>query len=469
MQPISFHELIAATGGIPVGIDRLDETVGRVEIDSRRVRPGDLFFAMTGKKQDGHKYVKAAFSAGAVAAVVDAAKANKVQGPRIEVENTLEALWKLSNWYRRQFETLVIGITGSVGKTTTRRMIASVLSGRFPGSESPHNYNNEFGVPLSLLQIEPQHEFAVIEMGASKTGDIETLAAIAQPEVGALTAIAPAHLDEFGSLDNIVRTKAELIEALPESGFAVLNGDDKHLVQMSLKAACPVILVGEREHNHLRATDVVARNESLEFNVGSTRFVVPVSGRQNLTAALIAIAIGRQIDLNDLQIAEGLQTFTPAPGRSQLLRIGSWTVIDDTYNASPASMSAACQTLKGWQTTGKRIFVAGDMLTLGDWTQDFHRLLGEELYRSKFDRMIAVGSQAAVVAGSARKLGMDAGCLGACRDHDLALMLLDCWLEPGDVVLVKGSRDMKMEAVVTGLHRLSEQRLQSDSAERRAA
>ncbi|SFJ67413.1 UDP-N-acetylmuramoyl-tripeptide--D-alanyl-D-alanine ligase [Planctomicrobium piriforme] len=469
MQTILFQDLIAATGGNPVGIADLEQPITRIETDSRKIRPGDLFWALEGKRFDGHKFVKQALAAGAIAAVVDQTKSQRIQGPKIEVEETVPALWRLANWYRKQFEALVISVTGSVGKTTTRRMITSVLSARYAGMESPDNFNNQYGVPLSLLMLEPHHEFAVIELGASRVGDIEELAAVAEPEVGAITAIGPAHLDEFGTLEAIVRTKGELIEAIPPTGFVVLNGDDRLVRQMTARARCPAILVGEREHNNVRACDVTLENNYLKFRVDNSNFELTVTGRHNLNAALTAIAIGRQLEMTDAEIGYGLRNFQSVAGRSNPLQVGSWTVIDDTYNANPLSMSAACQILEDWQTKGKRILVTGDMLSLGDWTRDFHRLFGEEVARSTVKNLIAVGSQAAVVAGSARKNGMDAGCLGVCRDHDLALMLLDCWLQPGDVVLVKGSRGMRMEAIVTGLQRLAENRVSSETEHRKAA
>jgi UDP-N-acetylmuramoyl-tripeptide--D-alanyl-D-alanine ligase len=468
MRAISFEELIAATGGTPVGIDDLSRTFSRVEIDSRKVAGGDLFWALEGKRHDAHKFVKQALTAGAMAVVVDAAKSRKMTCPRIEVENTLAALWQLAHWYRKQFDALVIAVTGSVGKTTTRRMITSVLSVRFAGVESPHNFNNHFGVPLSLLQLERHHEFAVIELGASHTGEIEGLALMSQPEVGVITAIGPAHLDEFGSLDAIIQTKGELLQVLPESGFAVLNGDDRAVRGMAERSSCSVIFVGERDDNDIQATKIDYGNADLSFQVGASRYQLAVAGKHHLPAALIAVAIGMQFDMTPEEIALGLKKYEPAPGRCDTLEIGGWTVIDDTYNANPLSMSAACQALQSWQTHGKRILVTGDMLSLGEWSRDFHRLFGEEVARAGIDYLVAVGSQAAAVAGSARKLGMDAGCLAVCRDHDTALMLLDCWLTRGDVVLVKGSRGMRMEAIITGLRKLAEQQAEQSQDSRAA-
>jgi len=469
MQPTSFQDLINVTGGTPVDIDDCAAQFCRIATDSRTIQPGDLFWALEGEKHDGHRFAKQALNSQAIAAVVSADKAQKIRGPRIEVDDTQSALWRFANWYRKQFEALVISVTGSVGKTTTRRMIASVLSTRYSGMQSPENFNNHYGVPLSLLQLEEEHEFAVIELGASRIGEIEELSAVAEPEVGAITAIGPAHLDEFGTLEQIIRTKGELLEALPPSGFAILNGDDRHVRQMAARSACPVILVGEREHNQVRATNVTLENNYLRFDVGPSSFELTVTGRHHLTAALTAIAVARQLEMSDAEIAYGLKNFQPASGRSLPISMGSWMVIDDTYNANPLSMSAACQILNDWKTTGKRILVTGDMLSLGEWSEDFHRLFGEEVARSQVNVLISVGNHAGTVIGSAKKCGMDAGVLGVCRDHDLALTLLDCWLEPEDIVLIKGSRGMRMEAIVQGLQKLADARKNLETISSRAA
>lgn len=453
MRAITFDELIDATGGVPVGFSHPSLNISHIETDSRRIQPGDLFWALEGETHNGHDYVDAAFKSGAIAAVVEADQCQSEH--TIRVEDSLMALWDLADWYRKQFDALVIGVTGSVGKTTTRRMIASVLSARFQGVESPRNYNNHIGVPLSLLQLESHHDFGVFELGASKLGDIADLMDVINPEVGVITAIGPSHLDEFGSYENIIQTKGELIERLPAEGFTVLNGDDRNVRRLAERASCPVLLVGERSHNDLIATEVISNNQELRFHLNDFEFRVPATGRHHLTAALIAIAVARQIDMTDTEIQQGLQSYVPCEGRSETRSIGPWTVINDTYNANPISMSAACRTLRDWQTEGKKILVVGDMLSLGEWSENFHLLLGEEVTRSKIDRLISIGSQAAHVAGSARKNGMDAGCLGTCQDPETAMMLLDLWLEPGDVILLKGSRGMKLETFIPRLQQLA--------------
>ncbi|MCA9081879.1 MAG: UDP-N-acetylmuramoyl-tripeptide--D-alanyl-D-alanine ligase [Planctomycetaceae bacterium] len=451
MQPVSLRELIAAIHGQPVGIDAVDVPVDRIETDSRDVRPGDVFWALIGQNDDGHHYLQQALRQGAVACVVEAERLTDDRQQMILVEDTLLALWDFAEWYRRQFDALVIGVTGSVGKTTTRHMVHTVLGQQFVGVESPRNFNNHFGVPLSLLQLGSEHEYAVIELAASQVGEIADLASIAHPEVGLITAIGPAHLDEFGSLEQIVQTKGELVAAIPGSGFAVLNGDDTLVRQLAARAACPVIFVGEQRDNDLVAQWVRSENGQLRFQVDSTSFDVPVVGRHHLTSAMMAIAIGRQIDMSDAEIAAGLRSYRPVSGRSELLHIGPWLVVDDTYNANPLSMLAACQTLQDWQGANKRILVTGDMLSLGNASDEYHQQLGQFIAHTGINQLVAVGSQAALVAGSAKEHGMDAGCLGVCGDVETARMLLDCWLEPGDVILVKGSRNMQMEQFVNYL------------------
>lgn len=455
MQPVSLRQLIAATDGRASGLENLETPVQRIAIDSRRVRAGDVFWALKGTRHNGQNYVDQAWQNSAMAAIVEDASVVKPGRPAIIVEDTLLALWDFSHWYRQQFDALVIGVTGSVGKTTTRQMLNAALSTRFQGVQSPENYNNEFGVPLSLLEIEGDHEFAILELGASHEHEISDLARVALPEVGVITAIAPSHLEGFGSMEVIRRAKGELLEALPESGFAVLNGDDDNVRQLAPSAACRVIYVGEQPRNDLVAKWVRVENGWLRFRVDQSEFHVPVIGRHHLISAMVSVAIGREVDMTDEEIADGLRMFEAPPGRCQLQRFGPWTIIDDTYNANPASMAAACRTLRDWNTTHGKVIVLGDMLELGEQSRTYHEQLGALLAGMEFRHAIAVGPQAAAVAGSAKTAGMDAGCLGVCSDVQTARLLLDCWLQPGDVVLVKGSRGMKMEQVVEQLRQMA--------------
>jgi UDP-N-acetylmuramoyl-tripeptide--D-alanyl-D-alanine ligase len=460
MQAVRISDLIAATHGRAVGIDDPRAGFERIETDSRKVRRGDVFWALSGRQFDGHDFLSEAVARGAALCIVEALKLGGQRLPAVAVDDTLRALWDFGAWYRSTLDTLVVAVTGSVGKTTTRNMLCAALGARFQGVQSPQNYNNHIGVPLSLCLLHPQHEFAAIELAASRVGEIAQLAAIARPEIGVVTAIGPAHLDEFGTLDNIARAKGELLEALPDTGFAVINGDDEQVRGIAGRASCRVLTAGERASNDVVARRIEIDNDSLRFQVDRSRFTVHAAGRHHLTAAVLTVAVAREVGMDDAEIAAGLQTFRPAAGRCQVLSIGDWTVIDDSYNASPRSMHAACELLRNWQGAHHRLLVTGDMLALGRDSTDYHREFGTFAARSGVDRLVAVGAQAATVAGSAMQAGMDAGCLGACHDLETLAVLLDCWLEAGDVVLVKGSRGMQMERAVERLRQLADARKQ---------
>jgi len=455
MSPFTLHQLISAVRGQPIGAVNLDARVERIETDSRKIRRGDLFWALRGERFDGHAFLGEAASRGAVACVAQPEYLQGMTVPSIAVEDTLYALWDLAAWYRNLFEPMVIGVTGSVGKTTTRHLLHTVLSQQFPGVQNPANFNNHIGLPLSLLGLESRHEFAVLEMGASQRGEIRSLAALARPEVAVLTRIAPTHLDQFGSLETISETKGELLEAIPDTGFAVLNGDDHLIRHLASQASCRVILVGENPENDVIARYVTNDDGLIRFCVDRSEFALPAVGRHHLLAATIAVAVGREIDMSDEAIAAGLAAFEAVPGRCRLLAIGDWLVIDDTYNASPASMAAACETLADWKNARKRILVVGDMLSLGTETEAFHRQLGQRIGSTSIDNVLVIGSQAGQVGTSARQAGLDPGCLGVCPDFDTLTTLLDCWLEPGDIILVKGSRGMRMEQVIDILQHLA--------------
>lgn len=456
MQPTTLQELIDATGGRPVGARRSLVVSGPVTIDSRQVQPKGIFWAVPGERLDGHDFLADAWKRNAALCVIDEQHESQVgwsfrRRPYLVVHDTVQALQHFAAWHRQRSDAFVVGITGSVGKTTTRQMLHAVLSAGNRGVQSPANFNNHLGVPLSLLQVSPEDEFCVLEMGASRVGEIRALCDIAQPEAGILTAIAPAHLDEFGSLDNVMQAKSELITSIGEQGFAVINGDDERCRALTGKCRCEVILVGEHAFNDVVASHVEHHNGRLSFRVERTPFQVAAAGRHLLTSALATIALARQIEMDDELIAAGLAKFQPGHGRCHPRSIGNWTVIDDTYNASPASMMAACRLLAEWQTTGKKLLCLGDMLALGSESENYHRQLGAFISKSAIDRLIAIGEGAILAAEHARAGGMDPGCIGICLDDAMAHFLFDLWLEPGDVILVKGSRGMGMERFITHL------------------
>lgn len=452
MERVSLHQLRAAVGGRVVGADA-EVWFDGISVDSRTIRQGEAFWALPGERHDGHDYISEAQRRGAVLCVAEENRLNDISGPTLLVPCTLTALGEWARWTRQQHDALVIGVTGSVGKTTTRELIYSALRGQFQGIRSQRNYNNEVGLPLTLLDLRRDHEFAVLEMGAGRIGDIRRLTEIAQPEIGVVTAIALAHVQGFGGEREIIQGKGELLESLPRGGFAVLPGDDPKLRGMAVRAACPVLFVGEHENNHLRAREVVAQRDSLSFTVDHHRYEVPITGRHALSNVLCAIAIAREVGLRASVIEEGLRTFRPVAGRSHVMQIGLWMVIDDTYNANPGSMTAACRLLTeiDFGKVNKRLLIVGDMLELADEALPAHRRLGEEAARAGVDRLLACGDHAADVLDGAMHAGMKSHHIAGCRELDPLLAVLDCWLEPNDVLLVKGSRGMRMERVIEWL------------------
>ena len=461
MERVTLNELLAATGGRPAACDpgpcHPDAvTFSRVATDSRNVEQGDLFWALRGERHDGHNFVAEAARRGAAGCVVESAASIPRGLPAAVVADTIQGLKDFAHWYRQRRDALVVGVTGSVGKTTTREMIYSVLRTRFDGCRSGKNYNNHIGLPLSVLEMHDRHEFAVLEMGASRVGEIRELAAVASPEIGVVTEIGVSHLEGFGGIAQIVEAKGELVEALPAAGFAVLNGDDPHWQSLARRARCSVLTVGQQAHNTFRAGRVEAVGPELRFQVDGAAFTVKAAGRHHLTGALVSVAIARELGLTTRQIAEGLSQFAPVDGRCRVRDLGVRTLIDDTYNANPTSTEAACRLLGEWKSPGRRILVLGDMAELGDQSADWHQAIGRTAAEMRIDRLAAYGRYAADVTRSALDHGMTSDQLAECDTLDVLLTVLDCWSEAGDVVLVKGSRSMQMERVSEWLVRQAE-------------
>ncbi|MCH8830422.1 MAG: UDP-N-acetylmuramoyl-tripeptide--D-alanyl-D-alanine ligase, partial [Planctomycetes bacterium] len=388
MTHVDLTNLLTATGGQARGFSSTQVSFAGVGIDSRTIESGHIFWAIRGERHDGHDFVGEAFSRGAAACVIEKTKQTKKCGPAVVVKDVQQALADFAGWHRSQSEAMVVGVTGSFGKTTTREMIHAALTADFSGIRSPHNFNNEIGLPLSLLNIEADHEFAVVEMGASRVGEIQRLSQIALPEVGVVTGIGLAHVEGFGSIEKIIEAKGELLESLPETGFAVLPGDDRLARKLAERAKCPVLFAGEGRENQIRAEEIEVTNEEIRFKQAGDRFAVPATGRHHLQAALLAVAVSREVGMNAAAIAAGLKTFRPVSGRCCLETIGRWQVIDDTYNSNPQSMLAACEVLKNWQGQGRKILVAADMLELGKHSDDCHRELGWAAAEAKVDRLI---------------------------------------------------------------------------------
>ncbi|MBI1885081.1 MAG: UDP-N-acetylmuramoyl-tripeptide--D-alanyl-D-alanine ligase [Chloroflexi bacterium] len=426
----------------------------RVIIDSRQAGPGDLFVALRGEREDGHAFVADAVNRGAAGAIV-ARPLNDLPEhvASFHVSDPLSALQRLAAYWRARHQVRVVGVTGSVGKTTCKEVIAAVLGKRFAVLKSEANLNTEIGLPLTLLGLRPDHQAAVLEMAMFGPGEIALLCRIARPDVGVVTNIAPVHMERLGSPAAIVSAKAELVEALPSDGVAVLNGDDREAARLAERAKGWVLLFGASEQCRVRGSEVTGRGlEGISFRLTYGEASVPVStplpGRHNLYSALAAAAVALSEGMTLPEIAEAL-----AEARCELrLRTlpgpnGS-TIIDDTYNASPPSMKAALDLLS--EMPGRRLALLGDMRELGAADEEGHRQVGR-LAAATADGLVLIGEGAALMAEEAKAAGLrDVRLL---FDKEEAADVLRTELKRGDYLLVKASRALALETVVEALNR----------------
>ncbi len=427
--------------------------VGRIVTDSREVQPNDVFWGLLGPRFNGAHFAEEALVRGA-AGVVTAGRWVEPWAGRwsLAVNDSYQALWETALWSRKQFTAPLVAVTGSVGKTTTRRMIDTVLRSRLAGTSSPKNFNNQIGVPVSLLQLERWHRFAVLELGASAPGEIGRLAKLSAPQIGVITHVGDAHWGGFGNRETIATSKAELLEQLPSDGLAVLNADDPWLRKMADRCRAPIVWIGRGPDADLTAMQVRSAAGRLKFRVGGQAYDAPVWGRHHLTAALAAIAVGRHFGFDPPEIAEALAAYEPAAQRCEVSQTIGPTIVNDSYNSSPSAMRAALALIREIQSPGKRIVIAGDMGDLGESAPRWHRQLGEDVVRlCGADLLIACGEHANEVADAAAEAGMPAGRAIACRDWEQAFTVLTEAVETDDVVLVKGARVMRLERLVDSL------------------
>ena len=461
MIGMEFNELLSVTGGT---IDATSSAaspgpIGRVVTDSRNVEWGDVFVALPGGVRDGVEFLPDAAKRGAVAAIVGQSGGRYPGLVCVRVEDSLQALWDLAAWNRDRCHALRVAVTGSFAKTTTRQMIQRVLSHVGRTHQSPGNYNNQVGVPLSLLGLSAEDQFGVFELAASGCGEIGPLSKLVQPSAGVLTGFGRAHLGGFGTFEAVVREKCRMLESVAAVGLVVVPAECvEHLVQMGAGGRLDC-LRGDRDwvtvgvgigvEADIVASDVEHNSGELKFAIDGQRFRIPVAGRHFVSSALSAVAVARWQGIGDSESAAALSTFRTSIGRCRVERTAVGTVIDDSYNASPESMLAACRVLSEWSSPGRRVLVLGDMSELGEQAAVCHGELGAEVARSgRIDRLWAAGWWAESTVGAAIEAGMPQESTWSGESVEQLLDSLPGLLEPGDTVLVKGARRTGMERVV---------------------
>lgn len=458
MPGMTLDHIAAACGGTYVGEESLreKEITGAVT-DSRKVEKGMLFIPIKGARADGHDFIPQVFEKGALA-VLSEHPLDDPAGPYIQVESSTEAMKKIAAFYRTQLNCKVVGITGSVGKTSTKEMIASVLEQRYKVLKTEGNFNNEIGLPLTMFRIRAKHEVAVLEMGISDFGEMHRLATMAQPDIGVITNIGLCHLENLGTRDGILQAKTEMFEHLKPDGIAILNGDDDKLCTKKEVNGKPAVFYGVGETGELPvqksiyATDI--ENHGLEgmrakihTPQGDFDAQIPIPGEHNVYNALAATAVGLQLGLSLREIAQGIAAVQTIAGRSNLLHVNGMTVIDDCYNANPVSMKASIEVLA--HTSGRRIAVLGDMGELGTDEKKLHREVGEAVAASGIDALFCTGTLS-------RELAEAASANEDCQvhyeaDRDSLTEKLLAFVKPGDTVLVKASHFMEFPKIVEAL------------------
>jgi UDP-N-acetylmuramoyl-tripeptide--D-alanyl-D-alanine ligase len=445
-------QLVDATGGRLLMGNR-DAQAGEVVTDSRALCAGQTFLALKGETFDGHAFVPEALGRGAACLIVrdgfqmPALAASTRPVAAVAVADTTRALADLGRAARARVTCPVIGITGSCGKTTVKEMVGQILGRRLRGKRPPKSFNNQIGVPLTLLAADEDDQFVLCELGTNAPGEIAHLASIARPTIGVVTCCEPVHLEGLGSVDGVAEEKAALVDALPEGGVAVLNADDPRVAAMTKRCRGRTVTVGFSEEAHLMAEDLIQTEQGLNFTcTGGVGFELPLLGRHNAVLALAAAAAAWELGVALDESAEALRNFQPPPMRLQVEETGGVVLINDAYNANPASMRAALELVALWPDR-RKIFYCGAMRELGAFGPEAHAALGRMVVEVGIDRLVCVGPEAQAAANAAVDAGMDPGAVAWADTAAAAARQVGRLVRTGDVVLVKGSRAVHMELV----------------------
>ncbi len=453
MEALTLRQLLEAVNGTLLGdFDDLDAQAVQVSTDSRNITPGCLFIPLEGERFDGHSFINSALEAGAAGCLTARERESYLPGRfYIKVRSTQRALWELARYYKKLFPIPFIAVTGSVGKTTTKDMTAAVLGARFRVHKTEGNFNNDIGVPLTLLRLEAQHEVCVVELGMDHAGEIDNLARLVEPDMALITNIGDAHIENLGSRENIFKAKCEIFPHLKRDGLAILNGDDPLLAALEGTLAQRTVFVGEGEGLDYTARDLSSDGAGHLFcrvKTPRSQFEanIPALGSHMIYPTLMAAAAAEALGMAPDEIVRGIGAFLPTKMRMNIVRCkGDIVILNDAYNANPQSMRAAAAVLGDAQGR-RKVAVVGDMKELGPGSEQFHRAVGGYFAQAGTDRLIAVGDLARFMAEGARDAGL--GQADWFPTLDAARNALSREVRAGVTILVKASRSMAFEKIV---------------------
>lgn len=455
MKPLTATQIALMCGGRVKGdAQAICKTVCT---DTRALKAESLFVALRGERFDAHDFVAAAFESGVTVALVDREIEVSLNAGTalIFVEDTLAGLQRLAHAWRRECKAQVIAVTGSNGKSSTKEMIASVLSQRFRTHKTQGNLNNHIGLPLTLLGIEPEHEFAVVEAGMNHPGELAPLAALAQPDIAVVTNVGWGHVEAFDNQDAIAQEKSQLVQALASTGVAILNGDDARVRAMSALTKAPSLFAGAGHDNAFRYDCTQVDEQGVSFDlitpVGSARISLPLQAPHLVSNATLAAAVAVECGATLEDVARGLNSVTLPKGRCHITRYRGGWLIDDTYNASPDSMLAAIEMVRQLPGSGRNVALLGAMGELGQHSRMLHEQVGKTAVERGIGLLFALGKDSKFTVEAARNAGLSEKDCAWFEDHASLTQSYRRVSLPGDRILIKGSRSQKMEQVVVEL------------------
>lgn len=457
MESLSIKELVTATKGTLVKGNESDE-IQNIAIDSRKAKSTDAFIAIIGESLDGHKFMQSAYENGCKTFIKNRSNSIKFESSDInliEVEDTTKALGDIANFYKCKFKIPYIGVTGSVGKTTTKDMIYAAISTKFNTLKNEGNFNNHIGVPLTLFNLNSSHDCAIIEMGMSHFNEIEYLANMVNPKIGVISNIGLSHIENLGSQEGILKAKLEITSNFDESNTLIVNGDDEYLKKICKdELNYDLKTFGFDHNNDIYCTEYSIGEEELRFtcmiNNNKEEIYIPTVGKHNIYNAMAAILVGLSLEMDLKDIKEGLKNFKASKMRLDIIKKDELTIINDAYNASPDSMKAALDILGRYEK--RRVAILGDMFEMGEHSEYGHRLVGGYA-KENADVLITIGESSKFISDEAIKLALNSSNVHHFDNKEIAIEKLSDIINKDDVVLVKASRGMQLENIVQYLSR----------------